>query len=245
MNCRSCGAAYDDKLSACPYCNAENVDMAEKNEREQIKNMYNHAGRIASESTRRTNRTSLCIAVVAAVILCVAVIVMVVLIATGNWRAQKNRDALKQRIDVLEQLYISGDYEALEKHLDKYDYNSAYGKYDDYVYAVKKVNEIERDAKDVYIYSDEESNYSSIKYDLYVCFRTLEDIREYSAEYCKYDKDKKDEALNLKERVYKVLKDTYRLKDDEIEAYEKKTVRDSEDYIELAKIATARMMSED
>lgn len=142
MNCKNCGAEYQDTVLKCPYCGTENKAAAGRKKKEilraydeEAQRLYQQAENFPQKAAKRiTGKILRLLAVLAGVGLIVTVFVIFWAKISAEWELK----AQKKHLQTLEKLYQKQDYEELFDYLDEKDlYGRSYEKYSQVAWAMK------------------------------------------------------------------------------------------------------------
>ena len=125
MKCTGCNAEIDEQTLICPYCGAENEELARRAQAEEIqyyKNKTSELKELPDRVVKASGKWILRI-VVAALVVFIAAFILVRII---NCNADKKSvDKLNNETATLEEYYKSGNYAEMSKYLDSLEYRGA------------------------------------------------------------------------------------------------------------------------
>lgn len=140
MKCQNCGAEYDAAMRACPYCGAENTELAQKELEDKLDRIHYQTKNLKNLPAQMVNRFTKRALKILPMILAV-VLVGGLLIGTGKAIAtyidNKSEPARRQKhLEQLVTLADAGEYEALQEYMSKNQlYGGAYEEFRPLVYA--------------------------------------------------------------------------------------------------------------
>ncbi len=244
MICIGCGAAYDDKAYSCPYCGKENEKMTAVRQQEQIEKIYADTGNVVLEPVRRANSVTKKFVIIITLLGLLVVVGVVVGILVSGPMGMNKYEQQQEKLKKLEELFDNRDYKAMDKILDKTNdaYSSAYDKYREAVDIAEDIEYCQREADKV---ADEmsrrqkESMISSLNYDFYFLFAVLDDISDF--EQSTYAKGEEAYIKECRDAIYDLLKNTYKLTEDEITKWSIYDRPETEQYEKLSALVYERL----
>ncbi|MGN0375679.1 MAG: hypothetical protein ACI4EN_09295 [Butyrivibrio sp.] len=125
MKCTGCNAEIDEHTLICPYCGAENEELARHAQAEEIQYYKDKTRELKKLPDRVVKASTKWILRIAAALLAVFVIVFIVVKIINHNADRKSVDKLNNEIAVLEEYYQSGNYEKMSRYLDSLEYRGA------------------------------------------------------------------------------------------------------------------------
>ncbi len=131
MKCVNCGAKLAPDTLICPFCGSENTEEAREQHEEELQEIYDKIGddrAVENEVVHKANRSAGKIALFAIcgiAFICLAVYMISGLRARNAYRDQHGA------LNVMEQYYQAGDYEAAADYYETHELSGpTYGKYE-------------------------------------------------------------------------------------------------------------------
>lgn len=241
MVCKECGAKFDENELLCPYCGAENFQVAKEQQDQYVKDYKRkkkELKRMPEKIVKKTTKTMFYLAggLFVGVILLLIVVTAFSKIVSSDMLARQEKEIAK-----LEGYYSKGDYEAMCDYLEEIDkrggsyekYNRIYDLYENMDWKIEAVKENLEYAKTI------EPDASYVAADLERCLAELAKIAEMESLHFPYGE--KEGALFVKAQYMSALTDYALLTETEIESAVSVYKQEGNDYLELAEIAIQRM----
>lgn len=244
IQCKKCGAEFENNKLICPYCGAENEKRAIKEQKDYVnsfKKKEKELKNVPENAVKKAGKATYIAAAVA-----IALFVLIMVIAGVGIFAIKVSDNISLKIQErnlikLEQLYDAGNYEEMGKLLDKISdsYSYTYEKYScvDYWYFCSEyyIEWMENYSRYIeYV----EFSVEDVEEELGEYFFILADIKAHEEKGYVYDEEKA--ATEIRDKMVSYMKKYMYITDEEIangvEIYD-----DEVDYHELAKLLMERM----
>ena len=161
MICKNCGASFEDNLYACPYCNHENSEFAQKVYSKEISEVVGKIKNIKEETKKEEKKISKKSTKVFAVsiIILIAAIFVTYLVREIFYDIVERQEAKAEKkfLTEIDVYYRNGDYEGLYRYYhDNMSYSLKAIKYQEIVTAlgdmrhIKNYNESVRLERNIY-----------------------------------------------------------------------------------------------
>lgn len=238
MICGNCGADFDDKVTVCPFCGAENLSAAKREQEEEllaIRKKTENLKALPDKVVKKSTHVLICtVTILAAVFLVVCGIVLIV----SRSRAANALELQQTQLRTLEEYYVSGDYEQMGEYLEEVEnsYASAFEKYMRVSDVYRRMGWIIDSIKSDYEFSkliemDELSVASTLCY----AFRLLDSINDMESQGFVYGET--EGVLYVRSEVCSALEEYMLLTEEEIAGGEKTASMEDvtdDDFLELA-----------
>lgn len=227
MKCVNCGAKLAPDTLICPFCGSENTEEAREQHEEELQEIYDKIGddrAVENEIVHKANRSAGKVALLVLALL--AVIFLAVYMISGMRARNAYRDQ-HTALNVMEQYYQDGDYEAVADYYEKHQLSGAtYGKYKntkDAIYWLQYARDhmengtyylqgVSEDA----VYSEwKEAIVDNVTFDLNSVFWGLYKIQKIRSDGYLYNEQ--DVVEYTENMLIRDIKDIYGLQDQEIE----------------------------
>ena len=133
MNCKYCGAEYEDDLLQCPYCNSENEKEARERKEEILKSYDVEADKMkkemASYPKKTANKWTKIILIILGCLLVIVIMVSVIVIVAGKLTVNVEYKIEQQQAGKLEEFLAAKDYDGMLAYIEEKDIWSGYDKY--------------------------------------------------------------------------------------------------------------------
>ena len=226
MKCANCGADLAPDTLICPFCGSENTEEAREQHEEELQEIYDKIGddrAVENEVVHKANRSA---GKLALLIICgIAVICLAVYVISGLRARNAYRDQ-HGALNVMEQYYQDGDYEAAAAYYEAHELSGpTYGKYEhtkDALYWLNYARKYMKNGEDFLKWIPEDADYQeweeslvdNITFELDSAFWGLYKIQKMREDgYVYHEQAVVEYAENL---VIADLKQYYALTDQEI-----------------------------
>lgn len=128
--CENCGARYEEALDQCPYCGAQNVRAAWDRYQHKVKELGKEKREIRELPRTIPQKVSKKVIRAAGLFILLFLIAALAVTAGAGIKARLQKKNEQKHIEVMEELLLKRDYEALSDYYRSLDY--AYVVYDKY-----------------------------------------------------------------------------------------------------------------
>ena len=245
MICKNCSAQISETELLCPYCGAENAEVAKKQQQDYIKNYELKKKTLKKVPDKVVKKTTKWLLYGAMGTLALVILVFIVVMAFSGLTNGDMMAKQEKEISVLEQYYVDGDYENMVKYLEKINSTNARGgRYEKYwriagLYDSMNwhLEGLENNAEFV---KNIDLDASNTEDDLERCIAVLYEIHEIKE--LDYPYDEETGVLYIEEQYISALKEYALLTKEEIEnAVLSYNPDGANDFMELAEISIQRM----
>ena len=241
MVCKECGAQIDSNELLCPYCGAENFQVAKEQQDEYVKNYKRKKKEIKRMPEKLVKKTTKSMFYLAGGLFAGVILLLIVVTAFSRVVSSDMLARQEKEIEKLEGYYSKGDYEAMCDYLEKIDkrggsyekYNRICDLYSNMDWKIEALKENLEYAKTI------ELDATYVAADLERCLAELKTIAEM--ETLQFPYGEKEGALYVKFQYVDALKNYALLTEAEIESAVSVYKQEGNDYLELAEIAIQRM----
>lgn len=241
MICNNCGAEISGKELLCPYCGAENADVAKKEQQDYIREYNRKKRALKKVPDKVVKKTTKVLVYGAGIVLGVIVLAFLVIMAFSNIMRGDMLAKQEKEINKLEEYYDAGDYSAMSEYLDKIDKRG--GSYEKYCRVADLYNGMDWRIESLKSNSEFVVNIdldaTLVERDLEWCIEILYEIHEM--EELGFPYGEKTGALFVREQYVSALKEYALLTDEEIQSAMFMYNEEENDYLELAEISIQRM----
>lgn len=129
MNCKNCGAQFDEKTGICPYCGGEDKAAAGEKHKKRIKQIISKRKEIQNIPNAIPRRVSKGLWKVLAVVAIIFVIAVVIIGISSAGREKDQYEKEQAEKNQLETLLVQKKYDELTEYLDGLESTYYYGKY--------------------------------------------------------------------------------------------------------------------
>ena len=241
MVCKECGAQFDENELLCPYCGAENFQVAKEQQDEYVKNYKRKKKEIKRMPEKLVKKTTKSMFYLAGGLFIGVILLLIVVTAFSKIVSSDMLARQEKELANLESYYVQGDYETMCNYLEKIDkrggsyekYNRIYDLYRNMDWKIQAVKDNLEYAKAI------ELDATYVAADLERCLEELKTISEM--ETLQFPYGEKEGALYVKAQYMDALKNYAFLTEAEIESAISVYKQEGHDYLELAEIAIQRM----
>ena len=243
MICKNCSAKISKDELLCPYCGTENSEVAQREQQDYIEGDEKKKRALKKVPEKVVKKTTKGFFYVAGGIFGAVILLLIV---SGAFSKLTQADMLSKQekeLEKLEEYYLSGEYAAMTKYLDKIDkrggsyekYRRVARLYDNMDWYIENLQSNAEFAKKIDLDAVNVENY------LEWCIEELAKIHEM--EELEFPYGEKTGVLYIKQQYYTALKEYALLTEEEIDSAVKATDLNSfdNDYMELAEISIQRM----
>lgn len=136
MVCKSCSAEYEDNNLICPYCGSENKEAVREIKEDILEHYDEEADMIRKSAELYPEKTARKwtkhIVYLLTGLIAVGVLIGILAIPLGKLSVSMQYKREKKHLAKLEELYVAGDYAAVDAYLDDKDlYEAVYKKYEE------------------------------------------------------------------------------------------------------------------
>lgn len=242
MICPNCGAHLADDALVCPYCDGENEEAAVNKQKREIASVYSKIAALLRLPERIVQRTTI-------ILLCITAVLVNLFFISLAWSFVYSRVSpetqyrvQQKNIENLEKLYQQGDYEDLNRTLEKIgdSYRSVYAKYETVSRIYEDLQAAEEYLDDILDFVSQDAQRSDmLEYDTARLFGVLNECSELKEAGYIYGEEAAVEKLS--EEAYSLLRDKLLLTDEEISEGMLIASQDESDYGQLCKISAQRL----
>lgn len=241
MVCKECGAQIDSNELLCPYCGAENFQVAKEQQDEYVKNYKRKKKEIKRMPEKLVKKTTKSMFYLAGGLFVGVILLLIVVTAFSKIVSSDMLARQEKELANLESYYVQGDYETMCNYLEKIDKRG--GSYEKY----NRISDLYRNmdwkiqaVKDNLEYAKAiELDATYVAADLERCLAELAKIAEMESLHFPYGE--KEGALFVKAQYMSALTEYALLTETEIESAVSVYKQEGNDYLELAEIAIQRM----
>lgn len=245
MICKNCGGEYGNDLLTCPYCNAENLAEARKQQKEYVER-YNRKTKEVRQQPVKEARMAVNLVVKIAVAGGAMFLFLLILgFVVSRFSAASTLASQEKHLAKLEAYYQDGDYEGMDQYLSKVKgrHSASYEKYDRIAELHQRMKLDVEILKSDYEYGAQiDLNRQNVAENLEDVFSRLQQIRLMEEEGFVYGEE--EGALYFREAYREALKTYMLLTDEEILTAEEAYGQPDTDYEELAGTALKRIAEE-
>lgn len=125
MICKNCGAEYENLLPKCPYCDAENIEVSYRKQRDYVNNYKKKGNFFAMLPNLLVHQAGGMMKKTALIVGCVFLVVLFIGFVGSYLYSATAVDRMDRQIEKLEEYYVAQDYDGLREYY--YSLDSAYG----------------------------------------------------------------------------------------------------------------------
>lgn len=125
MKCYNCGAQIQEASLICPYCGAEQEELAKKEQQEILDDYQRKTEDLKHIPGRVVNKTSRYLVTGAAGLFLLFVLGVLISWLVSGWTAESALDRQNKQLEQLEEYYMAGDYETMASVLEDTDVRGA------------------------------------------------------------------------------------------------------------------------
>lgn len=245
MICKNCNAQISEKKLLCPYCGAENAEVAKKQQQDYLKSFEEKKKTLKKVPEKVVRKTTKWLLYGAMGTLALVILVIIVVIGFSGLTNADMMAKQEKELEKLEQYYLAGDYEKLSSYLDKINSTNARGgRYEKYWRIVDIYDSMDWHIKCLKSNTEYVKNIDldamNVEEDLERCIAVLYKI--YEMEELDFPYGEEVGAKYFEEKYILALKEYALLTDEEIEnAVLNYQTHGDNDFMELAEISIQRM----
>lgn len=241
MQCPNCGAELDDQL-ICPYCGYENEKAAQQRNKKELAAVYEKIAAMLHAPVDRTRKILRGLKIGAVALVCVFCLAFLGALIYSHVAPERAFNKQQSNLEQLEVSYQAGDYEQMNRLLDKIDgsYKAVYDKYTIIGRLYKNISRAEENA--VSYAQNVKINHCSgdfLQYPMMNLFKALNECRELEENGFVYDED--TEVLAFDEQIRSVLRDVFMFTEEEIGQGLELQQEEEPDYSALCEISAQRL----
>lgn len=137
MICVNCGAEYDKRKLACPYCHSENKIVAEQKKKQILYGYDKEADTMKKTLPKKTiNKWTKRTLIFSGIFVSILFVICLIVYISGQINAQKEYDKREDNVKMLEEYFTVKDFKALSLYMEEQDLSAfSFPKYDE----IKKI----------------------------------------------------------------------------------------------------------
>lgn len=241
MICKNCSAEISDDILLCPYCGAENQQVAQKEQQDYIEDYKVKKKNLKKVPDKVVKKTTKGLVYGAGIILGILILSMIVIFAFSGLTKGDELAKQEKELAKLEEYYVSGDYETMSQYYQEvYNSGGSYEKYNRVSSVYSSLDwHIDMLKSDTEYVKTIDLDAINVENHIEWCIAPLSRIYEWEEMDFPYGEE--EGALYVKEKYMDAFKTYMLLSEEEIESAVFMYIDGERDYMELAEIVIQRM----